>query len=222
MVTTTFLPGNLASLGWSLVVQSDDAELHPPRGRPGWSKPSARVRPASRASRSPPCSHRFFLTGSQSHTLRLSSPMRFMMHRTPLATALLLVILGSVVAHAAPCGNGVIDTGEECDDGNTQDGDCCSALCQFEAGGSPCARRSPGFHWPWSVMAWAQTNRIRAVGGYAASGRTRDVAAGSLAHPSYRQHAAVRRTAARLPGAVAARRTSPGTQRSWAAMPDRS
>src|SRR5262249_960995 len=25
------------------------------------------------------------------------------------------------------CGNGVVDAGEQCDDGNTQDGDCCSS-----------------------------------------------------------------------------------------------
>jgi cysteine-rich repeat protein len=27
------------------------------------------------------------------------------------------------------CGNGVLDRGERCDDGNVQDGDCCSATC---------------------------------------------------------------------------------------------
>lgn len=31
------------------------------------------------------------------------------------------------------CGNGVIDQGEQCDDGNTKDGDGCSATCQIEA-----------------------------------------------------------------------------------------
>jgi len=30
------------------------------------------------------------------------------------------------------CGNGVLDPGEQCDDGNTKDGDGCSATCQFE------------------------------------------------------------------------------------------
>ena len=37
------------------------------------------------------------------------------------------------------CGNGVVDLGEQCEDGNTVDGDCCSATCQFEASGLPCA-----------------------------------------------------------------------------------
>jgi cysteine-rich repeat protein len=36
------------------------------------------------------------------------------------------------------CGNGVVDPGEECDDGNTNDGDCCSSTCQFEPMGSMC------------------------------------------------------------------------------------
>jgi hypothetical protein len=43
---------------------------------------------------------------------------------------------------ATCCGNGVVDTGEQCDDGNTlgtiDDGNCCSATCQFEANGEPC------------------------------------------------------------------------------------
>jgi cysteine-rich repeat protein len=36
------------------------------------------------------------------------------------------------------CGNGTIESGEQCDDGNTAAGDCCSASCQYEANGSPC------------------------------------------------------------------------------------
>ncbi len=31
------------------------------------------------------------------------------------------------------CGNGILDVGGECDDGNTMDGDGCSAQCTFEA-----------------------------------------------------------------------------------------
>ena len=30
------------------------------------------------------------------------------------------------------CGNGLLDPGEECDDGNLASGDCCSAACQLE------------------------------------------------------------------------------------------
>ncbi len=36
------------------------------------------------------------------------------------------------------CGNGVLDPGEQCDDGNLVNGDCCSAGCQYEASGSSC------------------------------------------------------------------------------------
>lgn len=36
------------------------------------------------------------------------------------------------------CGNGVVDAGEQCDDGNTLDGDCCSATCQLDASGTFC------------------------------------------------------------------------------------
>lgn len=35
------------------------------------------------------------------------------------------------------CGNGVIETGEDCDDGNTTDGDGCSSVCANEAGTNP-------------------------------------------------------------------------------------
>jgi len=38
----------------------------------------------------------------------------------------------------ATCGNGVIEAGEECDDGNTIGGDCCNAQCHFETSGSSC------------------------------------------------------------------------------------
>lgn len=36
------------------------------------------------------------------------------------------------------CGNGVLDPGEGCDDGNASNGDCCSSVCQPESAGSPC------------------------------------------------------------------------------------
>jgi len=39
---------------------------------------------------------------------------------------------------ATPCGNGARDSGEECDDGNVLDGDCCSATCTFEPAGTAC------------------------------------------------------------------------------------
>ena len=38
------------------------------------------------------------------------------------------------VAAAELCGNGVLESGEECDDANTRDGDGCSATCLLEIG----------------------------------------------------------------------------------------
>src|SRR5213594_4347118 len=46
------------------------------------------------------------------------------------------VLIGKI-AHV--CGNGVVDLGEQCDDGNLVGGDCCSPTCQFEPAGQACA-----------------------------------------------------------------------------------
>ena len=46
----------------------------------------------------------------------------------------------SIWSFAVPvCGDNVTEPGEDCDDGNTMNGDCCSSTCQFEAQGTPCA-----------------------------------------------------------------------------------
>ena len=47
------------------------------------------------------------------------------------------------VAVTGLCGNGILDPGEQCDDGNTTDGDCCSSACQFESSAVVC-RASAG------------------------------------------------------------------------------
>ena len=36
------------------------------------------------------------------------------------------------------CGNGIAEGPEQCDDNNTEDGDCCSSTCQLEPINSPC------------------------------------------------------------------------------------
>jgi len=36
------------------------------------------------------------------------------------------------------CGDGVASTVEECDDGNSESGDCCSATCRYEPAGARC------------------------------------------------------------------------------------
>jgi putative FmdB family regulatory protein len=38
-----------------------------------------------------------------------------------------------------PCGDGALNPGEQCDDGNTVGGDCCSAACTYEAAGTKCS-----------------------------------------------------------------------------------
>jgi uncharacterized delta-60 repeat protein len=37
------------------------------------------------------------------------------------------------------CGNGFLDDGEQCDDGNTDDRDCCTATCSSKPAGTPCS-----------------------------------------------------------------------------------
>jgi cysteine-rich repeat protein len=46
-------------------------------------------------------------------------------------------VLGAATG-ASVCGNGMVDLGEQCDDGNAVGGDCCSATCQYEPAGSSC------------------------------------------------------------------------------------
>ena len=53
---------------------------------------------------------------------------------------------------AAPlCGNGILDLGEECDDGNTENGDCCSEWCMTEGTGQclPVSDCGNGLVEPW-------------------------------------------------------------------------
>jgi hypothetical protein len=45
---------------------------------------------------------------------------------------------GDVCEAPAACGDGTLDPGEDCDDGNTLPGDCCAANCTFEAAGTAC------------------------------------------------------------------------------------
>jgi cysteine-rich repeat protein len=49
-------------------------------------------------------------------------------------------LIGHLASQAlARCGNGILEPGEACDDGNTAAGDCCSPTCEFETAGSACA-----------------------------------------------------------------------------------
>ena len=51
----------------------------------------------------------------------------------------LVLIVADLPRGSAPrCGDGLVFYPEECDDGNTVDGDCCSSTCTFEPRGVPC------------------------------------------------------------------------------------
>lgn len=59
--------------------------------------------------------------------------------KTRAVSALAPDLVGQLaVAALARCGNGVLDPGEACDDGNAVSGDCCSATCEAEPP-APCA-----------------------------------------------------------------------------------
>jgi len=48
------------------------------------------------------------------------------------------------VLPTTPCGDGVVDAGEACDDGNLAPGDCCGTTCQYEAAGAACGDDGTG------------------------------------------------------------------------------
>jgi cysteine-rich repeat protein len=49
-----------------------------------------------------------------------------------------LALLASPTSALAVCGDAIPDPGEQCDDGNLVDGDCCSSLCQLEPATTIC------------------------------------------------------------------------------------
>src|SRR4249920_105913 len=55
-----------------------------------------------------------------------------------------ITLLLAAPAMAAVCGNHVIELGEQCDDGNTLGGDCCSPSCQFESSSTVCRSAAAG------------------------------------------------------------------------------
>ncbi|MBN9165704.1 MAG: hypothetical protein BGO98_04950 [Myxococcales bacterium 68-20] len=59
-------------------------------------------------------------------------------------------------ASAATCGNGEVEAGEDCDDGNVVDGDGCSAICELEALASGC----PGTPFPLKGTDESRTGSV--------------------------------------------------------------
>ncbi|KAF1968900.1 zincin [Bimuria novae-zelandiae CBS 107.79] len=57
------------------------------------------------------------------------------------------------------CGNGILEPGEDCDDGNNVDGDACPANCRTRA---PC---SIGYCEPWTASSCDITTSCTALGG---------------------------------------------------------
>ncbi|NIQ90179.1 MAG: hypothetical protein GWN93_14570, partial [Deltaproteobacteria bacterium] len=47
-------------------------------------------------------------------------------------------VLVTAAVTTGVCGDGTVDAGEDCDDGNTNDGDCCSSTCQYESAATVC------------------------------------------------------------------------------------
>lgn len=46
------------------------------------------------------------------------------------------IVISSIVC--GDCGNGVLNDGEQCDDANGVNGDCCSSACRYETAGTTC------------------------------------------------------------------------------------
>lgn len=55
---------------------------------------------------------------------------------------LMLIVLTATNGFAQTCGNGVVEAGEQCDDGNTSGG-CCTAQCTFAEADSTCYDGNP-------------------------------------------------------------------------------
>ena len=53
-------------------------------------------------------------------------------HPSTLSSPIHPLFLGCTLVSSQLCNNGIIDAGEECDDGNTADNDGCSMLCAIE------------------------------------------------------------------------------------------
>ena len=63
--------------------------------------------------------------------------------KTGLAAILFIASCTSSNNNTPACGDGVLDTGEQCDDGNTNSGDGCSATCTIETAPAVCGDGVP-------------------------------------------------------------------------------
>ena len=67
-----------------------------------------------------------------------ATPVPATLTHTPTATPVPPTATPTRTATPGLCGNGNVDAGEQCDDGNMANGDCCSSTCHFEPSGSNC------------------------------------------------------------------------------------
>lgn len=67
-------------------------------------------------------------------TPRALAPGRYYLRLRGLAAGTAYRVVALAEARADTCGDGVLDEGEECDDGNLARGDCCGATCAVEPG----------------------------------------------------------------------------------------
>jgi cysteine-rich repeat protein len=56
---------------------------------------------------------------------------------------LVATLTGAAPASATLCGDGFVNPGEQCDDGNLEDDDCCSSICMLTPAGLACVDDNP-------------------------------------------------------------------------------
>ena len=66
------------------------------------------------------------------------TPVPATLTNTPTVTPAPPTATNTPTVTPALCGNSNVDPGEQCDDGNTDNGDCCSSTCHFEPAGTAC------------------------------------------------------------------------------------
>lgn len=95
--------------------------------------------------------------GATNQIDRSTTPMKLKFFLAAFAAFALLIAVPQAQANCDPacehvCGDGHVDEGEQCDDGNRTNGDGCSSDCEIECGGEGC---TPGY-WkqPHHLDSW--------------------------------------------------------------------
>ncbi len=123
-------PVTIVHAGSSIVVQITTSQL-----ATGTFDPDTRSFSVTTAPFSPACDADFFMSG-------VASPHGSFISGTGAVESGFEEPCGAVpfvyTATRSACGNGAIDAGETCDDGNRVDGDCCSSECTRDVAGTLC------------------------------------------------------------------------------------